>query len=350
MRSRSRSVRLARLSVHTPLLIPSVSSRGFPLDKNGVAESSLLLQYGEQALGESLLVSAYDLHHQTLDGSSRLLDGSGGFGTVFDRPLLLVVDSGGYETGSSWEGGHIDREESPSDPRRAGYAEPEFLGVVDRLTHDRPTLVVSYDGPDVAGRSYAEQIRTAQRFFAARPHFASDLLLKPPKTTFHQPRALAAAAPDLVGFDVVGFTEKELGDTLLQRLETLARLRSVLDEAGVTAPVHLFGALDPLFSPMYFAAGAELFDGLSWLRYAYCDGLAIHPEAGALLRGGDDDRPSLRDARRVTANLGELTRLRRQMERFASPGSRGFDEFGTYGRLISEAYATMMARINPGGR
>jgi hypothetical protein len=146
----------------------------------------------------------------------------------------------------------------------------------------------------------------------------------------------------------VGFTEKELGDSYLSRLTTLARLRIVLDEAGISAPIHLFGALDPLFTPLYFAAGAEIFDGLSWMRYGYSGGLAVHPDAGALLRGEDDDQKLLRDAKRPVVNLGLLRALKRQMERYAAAGSRGFDEFGEHGQLLSQTYATMLARIETG--
>ena len=346
MHCRSRAVRLSGVPLTTPLLIPSISSRGFPLDPEGIAESSLLLQYAEDALNESLLVSAYDLHHGTLVDGDSLLDERDGFGTVFDSPQLLIVDSGGYETGSSWESGHITRDAPPY--HEFSYA--DYVSVVDRLGHDRPTMIVSYDGPDTIREDYNEQIRTAQRFFATRRHFASDLLLKPPASKgFHDPLALAPAAQNLVGFDVIGFTEKELGNRLLLRLETLARLRKLLSEEGVTAPIHLFGALDPLFTPLYFAAGAEIFDGLSWLRYVYANGLAVHPEAGALLRGGDDESPQLRDAMRVTVNLGELNQLKRQMERYASASSRGFAEFGSYGELMSQTYATMVARISRGG-
>lgn len=261
-------------------------------------------------VGPTSCYGAYDLEHRTLRDAGALLDG-GAAGTVFDRPQLLVVDSGGYETGQSWEGGHVERNDTAAAP----YDAAAFARVVDRLPEERPTLVVSYDGPDVPRGGYDEQIRRAQAFFATRTHLASDLLLKPPAGRWYTPRDLAPAAPDLLRFDVVGFTEKELGDSFLARLSTLARLRALLDDAGITAPIHLFGALDPLFTPLYFAAGAEVFDGLSWMRYAYCGGLAVHPDAGALLRGEDDDQQQLRDAKRPVVNLGHLRALKRQMER-----------------------------------
>lgn len=345
MDARSRQVRLAGLPLDTPLLIPSVSSRGFPLDKDGFAQSNLFLKYAVDSIDEALLVSAYDLEHRKLVDAEALLSG-GGTGTALDRPRLLVVDSGGYETGESWESGHVDRTSRPTEP----YDSDTFAGVVDRLPLGRPLLVVSYDGPDVPRGSYADQIGRAQAFFAARPHLASDILLKRPTGRhWHTPRELVPAAPDLSRFDVIGFTEVELGDSLLDRLTTLAELRQILRSAGVVAPIHLFGALDPLFTPLYFAAGAEIFDGLSWMRYVYWDGLAVHADAGALLRGEDDDTQKLREAKRPVLNLGRLRELKRQMQRYAAKDSRGFDEFGDHGKVLSNTYATMLARAEAKG-
>jgi len=342
--ARSRQVRLAGLSLNTPLLIPSVSSRGFPLDPAGFAESNLFLNYAKDSLDEVLLVSAYDLEHRTLEDAAALLSG-GGTGTALDRPQLLVVDSGGYETGQSWESGHVDRSDRLVKP----YNTDMFASVVDRLPQGRPLLVVSYDGPDVPRGTYAQQVARAQVFFATRPHLASDILLKPPSGRWHTPRELVPAAPDLSRFDVIGFTEVELGDSPLDRLITLAELRQILRSASITAPIHLFGALDPLFTPLYFAAGAEIFDGLSWMRYVYWDGLAVHADAGALLRSEDDDTQLLRETRRVVLNLGQLRELKRQMQRYAAKGSGGFDEFGVHGKLLSNTYATMLARIEAEG-
>ena len=88
----------------------------------------------------------------------------------------------------------------------------------------------------------------------------------------------------------MGVTEKELGDSILKRLVTLATFRLLLDTADVAAPIHVFGGLDVLYTPRFFAAGAEIFDGLGWLRYAYRDGMPMHREAGALLDNPVDKR------------------------------------------------------------
>jgi hypothetical protein len=343
--ARSREVRLAGERFTTPVLIPSLSSKGFPVDSQGFPESNLLAGLALDGLGETLLVSAYDLHVGALTGAAEFLAGTP-TGSVMERPRLLVVDSGGYETGQAWESGHVDREDRGVEP----YDHGTFTGVLDRLPRDRPVLAVSYDGRDVPPGPYEEQIARARRLFGPRSHLASDVLLKPPSLSpsRHQPRLLTAVAPDLASFDVVGFTEKELGDSLLDRLCTLARLRAVLDDARVHAPIHLFGALDPLLTPLYFSAGAEIFDGLSWLRYLYQDGMAVHPDAGSLLRGEQDDPKRWRDGKRVSLNLGQLTELRRQMERHARTGSTTFEEFGSHAAVLSDTYGSMVARLATG--
>ena len=149
---------------------------------------------------------------------------------------------------------------------------------------------------------------------------------------------------------MIGFTEKELGDTLTERLLNLARLRQVLDTYRVSAPIHLFGALDPLYSPLYFAAGAEIFDGLSWLRYAYHDGLAVHPEVNTVLHASLDDRATLREAKRCLQNLGALKVLKRSMQRYASTNGDGFREYGSHWAALATTFSTVQAMLESGDR
>ncbi|WP_439373037.1 hypothetical protein [Bradyrhizobium sp. DASA03120] len=72
-------------------------------------------------------------------------------------------------------------------------------------------------------------------------------------------------------FDIVGVTEKEAGDTFFERLAFVARLRALLDANNVHKPIHVFGGLDPFMTPLYFLAGADVVDGLTWLRMAFSD-------------------------------------------------------------------------------
>ena len=56
-----------------------------------------------------------------------------------------------------------------------------------------------------------------------------------------------------------------------------------LDDAGVGIPIHVFGSLDPLISPIYWLAGAEIFDGLTWINMAYDPDLFLAVYANFLL-------------------------------------------------------------------
>ena len=79
-----------------------------------------------------------------------------------------------------------------------------------------------------------------------------------------------------------------MGKSMKERLIFLSELRDCLTKENIYTPIHIFGGLEPLMTPLYFMAGADIFDGLSWLRYAFTPvgsqyeqgHLAIeHPEA-----------------------------------------------------------------------
>jgi len=125
----------------------------------------------------------------------------------------------------------------------------------------------------------------------------------------------------LRGFDIVAVTEKELGNTLLQRLRMLKLLRELLDRTKVSAPLHVFGGLDPLLTPLYVACGAEIVDGVGWLRYAYLEDGAHHLETRALLDLDLDSRVPARIFTTVSRNLLFLRDLKHRLEILAAEQS-----------------------------
>jgi hypothetical protein len=342
MLARSRRLRLTAEPISGPLLVPSVSSKGFPRMNNGETESGAALKLVSPDITDALLVSAYDLHYKRLPDANRLL-GTEHRETIYRMPRLLVVDSGGYELNAiDFESGETQR--GPYQP--AEFSRGEFAAVVDRLPNDRELLVVSYDRPERPRDSYRKQRETAQEFFAARSHLHSDFLLKP--QGYDRVLDIAELTPDAANlrfFDVIGVTEKELGDALLDRLIVLARLRELLDLSGCAeAPIHVFGSLDPLVTPLYFMAGAEIFDGLGWLRYAYVDGLSIHPDQLAPLDGRLRDREPRRDFFRHLSNLREIQALKHRLERWAHEPER-YEHLGPRHETLREIYETMRAEL-----
>ena len=319
MLARSRQVRLRNdLEFSTPLLIPALSSRAtgpipFQHSPSGQPKMTVCSIVHSQTLldgiEESLLVSAYDIGHRLLDDSAAFASGS--MQSRYAKPQVLLIDSGWYEKSGGPPAGQFSG--NVEEPRLWGFS--NYESTIDTLDRDLRPIVVSWDyvGP------YEEQISRAQDFFGGRTALGSTLLLKPPSkaSRFHHfDRLSDADAANLRAFDIIGATERELGDSVLKRLIGISQLRQQLDSVGVQAPIHVFGGLDPLYTPLYFAAGAELFDGLGWLRYAYREGVAMNRDAGILLDGQITKRwlqsllwVSLR-------NLDELTLLAEELRRY----------------------------------
>ncbi len=263
----------------TPLLIPSFSSKGFDLalrkDGSQISEVSQYLEVFASRLTESFLVSAYDLHHDLLDAARRLTPQHFSR-SLWADPLMLFIDSGLYElrVGADSEE-PIQEMRTPED-----WTEESYIDFAASLPKKAPIALVNWDRYE----PYRQQIEAAQAFFEDHDKFLSVFLLKPEsESASHDFTRLTEHASRLSAFKVLGVTEKELGDSVMARMTNVAKLRALLDREEVEVPIHVFGALDPLYTPLYYAAGAEVFDGLSWLRYLWHDGVAVHRAASAAL-------------------------------------------------------------------
>lgn len=344
MLARSRPLAL-RSGAHlqTPLLIPSFSSRGFPSRPDGLSEAATHLEVTRSHLTETLLVSAYDLHHRLLPQVAELTSADH-WDTLWATPQLLVVDSGGYELGGQWDGSELWHDEHKPLP----FDRDDFAGLVDQLPADRDLLVITWDHLESGERrpDYDSQVAQAQRFAEIRPHLLIDVLLKPPegRSTVHADD-LKPHARLLRFANVIGVTEKELGDTIVERASALALLRTVLDAEGVTAPIHVFGALDPLFVALYFLAGAELFDGLTWLRYGIHDGLSVYRQSASLLDRDFDTPAPVRRAQRQLRYLAALKESKRALRTFAESGG-DFAALGHHATAVKAAHEAVLLRLH----
>ena len=318
MLARSRHITLRNaVGFSTPLLIPSLSSsalgllpfQGSPgkapeMTSCSIVHSRTLIS----GIEESLLVSAYDIKYGLLEDVDAFR--SGFRNSRYAQPRVLVIDSGWYEKIGSPPGSPFAVDIEQPHP----WEEADFVHVIDGLDEDVSPVVVSWDhsGP------YEEQIQHARCFFGGRGHLAPVLLLKPPPgSRFHHFDKLSGEhVANLRTFDIIGVTERELGESILDRLVNISKLRKLLNEKEVSEPIHIFGGLDPLLTPLYFAAGAEIFDGLGWLRYAYREGVAMHWTAGTLLDKQISKRSAQAQYGVSLQNLDEINRLSEDMRRF----------------------------------
>ncbi|MDA0137059.1 hypothetical protein [Solirubrobacter deserti] len=335
--------------IATPLLVPSFSSRGFgAIREPGEPERSEVssaLEFFADRLTESFLVSAYDLHHGLLAAADSLEDEDWS-ASLLSRPEVLIIDSGGYEVRPKVDSGELLQDLREPLP----WTEADYGVLLDRLPAAAVNCAaVAWDRP---GESYAAQLRSAQEFLAGRRALTPIVLLKPCRGSIHDLEELEACASKLAFFGVIGITEHELGATLLDRIVGVMRLRSILDRARLSTPIHIFGALDPLFVPLYFAAGADIFDGLTWLRYAYWHGLAVHREQAPLLQSLIEQRDDVRRFAALASNLTFLGQLQSRLRRFVAE-SYDWTIFNDpmvgrpgehLGDVLQSAYLSAMAR------
>lgn len=339
--SSSNQRRLARCShvrlpgggaIETPILIPSFSSKGFRIDKDGSSEVRDLLEFTSEWLTDSMLISAYDVHYGHLPKPDEM--------TM--APEFTVVDSGGYEA-------RVDHDLStsvhvPHAPRE--WSEALLDSVLQTWPKRFAAAFVTYDDPSER-HPFAAQLEAARSFVARYPGQLHTILLKPETDTQkYLSKTLQQAcmsAGELAAFDFIGVTEKELGPSMLERMCELAKLRLALDDAGVPKPIHVFGALDPLTSSLYFLAGAEVFDGLTWLRYAYRDGLCVYQGNNGVLKIGTDRRDDRVRAQTVTENVHYLLTLRAEMRKFTL--DEDFSQFKHNAGTLRSEFDSLRAKL-----
>ncbi|MGE3108821.1 MAG: hypothetical protein AB7O77_10800 [Phycisphaerales bacterium] len=260
----------------------------------------------------------------------------------------MYVDSGGYELAPIGD----SAEPRPTGPGVKSFSKAMYLRVLNKLDADSTLAPLIITNSDYETRNFGlrRQAEEARRLFERFPRHAKSFLMKPKSRRDIDPTQLPQShLQTLRGFDVVGVTADDLGRDLLVRLARLATLRRQLDEAGVNAPLHVWGGLDPLVTPLYFFAGADIFDGVSWLRYAFRDGCAISRAGYQVLSAnvGVHTTHSLVRATMTLENRLSLDRMAITLQQWRDGGGKSFDMFAEPVRdALARTYAAMQTSID----
>ncbi len=308
----------------TPLLIPSFSSKGFP-------EAKKIIALMREFITEAVLVSAYDVHYGHI-ASQKLT-----------FPRVIFLDSGGYEA-------RVEHDLSESygqayKPKK--WTASDHRHVIKRWRSNVPTILVSYDSPARHFR-IEHQVRSALKLKDRFPQYPHELLIKPERKRelLETGEILPKILKDLGGFAAVGFTEDELDEKIIGRMSKIAQVRKTLDEAGINVPIHIFGSLDTFSTALYFLSGAEIFDGLTWLRFGFFNGQTIYKRnygamknVNGLLRKAEDLSHSM-----WKDNYYYLEALREQMRNFVTRGG-DYTAFLHIGKELENAMHQLEGRI-----
>jgi hypothetical protein len=323
--------------IEMPRLVPSFSSKGFPLLEGKatgvkISEVNDALEMTGPTISDSILVSAYDIFHRYLRHPERF----------YANKELVIIDSGGYE---------LSLEFDSSEPNQGTY-EPDrrynleyYQRVLSELPAGYPIMITNFDHESL-GKAIEEQIQEAQMLFNKFPQYLHDFIIRPSGRRQYIDLDDAIRHVDKMRrFQVVGITEKELGSNLLECLTNIANLRSAMNRKGVDAPIHIWGGLDPIISPLYFCAGAEIFDGVSWLRYGYYNDVAISRDAYTTIEFGVQTQWRRAQAMRLAKNISYLETLTIRMRRFVDRGARDFSVFETHADVLERAYQALCTKV-----
>lgn len=276
----------------TPILVPSFSSKGFE-------EVEQIYNRYRGDLTDAILISAYDLYYENI----HLQD-------IYETELL-IVDSGGYERDKEHDLSTVYNEKYTAKPwTRDLYIEQ--LNQIENLT---PTIIVNYDIKN--SLSLEQQVKQAQEDFENHKSFASDFLFKPSRDNlFFNIEEYCENIEYVKDFSILGFTEKEIGQSLLERCNNIYKIRRKLEEKELEIPIHIFGCIDPSSIIAYFLCGADVFDGLSWLRFAFNDSVPIYFNSYALVNGLWDYNNEDMKALAILDNIKALERLNIKLQEF----------------------------------
>src|SRR5579864_2012212 len=273
-----------------------------------------------------MLISAYDLHYKHITAP-------------FAAPALIFLDSGGYEAGKDADLSDLaEHEQTPQI-----WTPEDHEAILQSWEADVPTIFISYDHPKDR-IPVAEQITRAQAL-PTKENTLREILLKPETTTqrFLNVDHITPHVHQLVQFDIIGITEKEIGSSILDRMKNVAQLRMALNQAGLDTPIHVFGSLDTLSTPLYFVAGADIFDGLTWLRFGYRDGQTLYRQNFGALSLGVNAKAHMIDARCWVSNYYYLKELELEMRRFLK--DHKFEAFRYHSGLIEQSFQTVAESV-----
>lgn len=323
--ARKLTLRLNEVEIDkTPILVPSFSSRAN-------INVGKMINMTRDAINGPILISAYDVHYGNLPEITT---------------NLIFLDSGGYECAIDKDISEMGYNVEPPSWDLNKYLETveNWMDMISTWENPPKTALISYDHP-LTRETIQEQVENAKKIFNNFKDVLKEFLIKPERLNDKKINVdnLIKNIDLLASFDIIGITEKELGSSVFERMVNISKIRKELDRKHIEVPVHIFGSLDTITTPLYYFAGADIFDGLSWLRYTFHEGDTYYTSSAGPKLQSIHKNMSRIQARSLDDNITYILRLKVQLEEYYANDS--FDHFGeTNSKLFNEAYNQLKAK------
>ncbi len=239
---RKTSIPISGISLTLPCFFPSISC---------VKANLKTIEYLRilKAVGHpQFLISAYDMHNcskREVVSINNILKESVKDGTA------IILDSGNYESywvrDTTWNRAKYWSCLSSCDYGLAFHFDK-------RLQMMRSGTSVSITN-DVERSVLKDQKKARKGTIVPIIHAPTDLLAEISVSVAKRLNPVMIAVP-----------ERELGDGIIARAVTVARIREALNTAGQYYPIHLLGTGNLLSILVYVMSGADSFDGLEWCQ------------------------------------------------------------------------------------
>lgn len=237
--NRKTELYIAETVLQLPCFFPSVSS----VVKTNMAPAEYIELLGFSAQPH-FLISAYDIANcdsRDREHINRALNKSKGNGAI------ILMDSGNYE--KFWK---KDETWKPGDFHKvAKSCENDLCFCYDN--HDPPSSTETI-AEDVVWRVVRDQ-KHSRGVVCPIIHGQTKLLPESAKKVAEQLLPLLVAVP-----------ERELGEGIIERIQTIKKIRKSLNDLETYCPLHILGTGDPVSIIGYSMAGADSFDGLEWCK------------------------------------------------------------------------------------
>ncbi len=189
------------------------------------------------------LVSAYDLDNSMQKKKTKELCTK-----AKEDGALILMDSGNYE--SYW---HSDKT----------WVWQKYLNMLRRANYH---LAFSFDNQSPPDSVEKNILDVERRVILALEHAPKTSIIPILHGSLERLPQIAKQVAIRLKPIMIAVPERELGEGMIKRIQTLSRIRRSLDDAGENVPLHLLGTGNPLALLLFSAFGANSFDGLEWCQ------------------------------------------------------------------------------------
>lgn len=292
---------IGKIDIPTPLLVPSFSSAQF--DDIGNLHRKL-----REYITDASLVGGYDLHYENIKRDEIWVSD------------VVFIDSGTFEYRGQFSSKKLKDwtfeyvSQVPSENPKKPWSSSMYSAVIDALEPLSKVVLTNFDQKE----PLEDQISYAKNLFSKYSDYGTCFLCRPTDkgSSTIDIKGLIENISLIKSFNILGITEKELGNSVLERCEHILMVRKALDTNGLMLPIHIFGCLDPLSILPYFLCGADIFDGLAWLKWIFHENVAIYINNSPLLTGNWSESNQNTNLIAYVKNCEELRKLRDAMRRF----------------------------------